>query len=45
MLGGIQVSNLSMLSVGMVSLSLGVVVVDTVANFPAKVEVVPNEND
>ena len=38
-------SNLGMLSVGMVGLSLGVVVIDIVANFPAKVEVVPNDDD
>ena len=41
----IQVSDLGVLSVGMVGLSLGVVMIDIVTNIPAKVEVVPNDDD
>ena len=45
MLGRVEVSNLSMLSVRMVGLSLCFVVVDIVAYFPSKVHVMPNDDD
>ena len=45
MLCGIKVSNLSVLGIGMVGLTLGLVGSDIVSCFPLKMEMMPNEDD